>query len=68
MAGRSLEDYMAEGKAVEEEAKKLGRSTYEQLARHRERKRLLCDGYESRDTGTWRQAEEYMRREKKGQK
>jgi hypothetical protein len=62
--GRSIEDYMREAKAAEQEAKKLGISTYEQILRHRERKRLLGDDYQSRDTGTWRQAEEFMRRER----
>jgi hypothetical protein len=37
---------------------------YDEIQRHYARKAMLGSDYRERDTGTWRQAEAYMRRER----
>jgi hypothetical protein len=38
--------------------------TYEQIEQHRARKFILGEHYRERDSGSWREAEEYLKRER----
>ena len=60
---KSFEDYAREAEARAEEEQRLGLVTYQQIE-HRARKSLLGADYRERDSGTWREAEEYLKRER----
>ena len=64
----SFIDYLKRAEAHAEEERRLGLVTYEQIEQHRARKFILGEHYRERDSGTWREAEEYLKREseKKG--
>ena len=62
----SFIDYLKRAEARAEEEQRLGLVTYEQIEQHRARKFILGENYRERDSGSWREAEEYLReREKK---
>jgi hypothetical protein len=61
---KSFEDYAKEAEARAEEVARLGLTSYDEIQRHYARKAMLGSDYRERDTGTWRQAEAYMRRER----
>jgi hypothetical protein len=44
------------------EEARLGLKSYEEKMRHRERKFMLGSGYRDRDSGTWRDAEAYLKK------
>ena len=64
----SFLDYLKRAEARAEEERRLGLATFEQIEQHRTRKFILGEHYRERDSGTWREAEEYLKRksEKKG--
>jgi hypothetical protein len=62
----SLEDYTKQAKAREEEEQRLGIATYQQKMEHRERRAILGDGYLERDSGTWKNALAFLRRQLEG--
>ena len=66
----SLEDYTKQAKAREEEEKRLGIVTYEQKMEHRERRAILGRDYLEKDSGSWKNALAFLRRqlEEKGEK
>jgi hypothetical protein len=63
MFGQRL-DYLKRAEARAEEERRLGLTTFEQIEQHRARKFLLGADYRERDSGTWREAEEYLKRER----
>ena len=60
----SFLDYLKRAEARAEEERRLGLVTYEQIEQHRARKFILGEHYRERDSGTWREAEEYLKRER----
>jgi hypothetical protein len=58
----SLEEYVKRAKAREEEEKRLGITTYEQKMEHCERRAILGKDYLERDSGSWRNALEFLKR------
>ena len=60
----SFLDYLKRAEARAEEERRLGLVTYEQIEQHRARKFILGERYRERDSGTWREAEEYLKRER----
>ena len=66
----SLEDYMKQAKAREEEEKRLGIVTYEQKMEHRERRAILGRDYSEKARGSWKNALDFLKRqlEQKGEK
>ena len=62
----SFIDYLKRAEARAEEERRLGLTTYDEIQQHRARKFILGENYRERDSGSWREAEEYLReREKK---
>ena len=60
----SFIDYLKRAEARAEEERRLGLTTFEQIEQHRARKFILGENYRERDSGTWREAEEYLKRER----
>ena len=60
----SFIDYLKRAEARAEEQQRLGLMTYDEIQQHYARKVMLGDDYRERDTGTWREAEEYLKRER----
>ena len=60
----SFIDYLKRAEARAEEERRLGLTTFEQIEQHRARKFILGVHYRERDSGTWREAEEYLKRER----
>ena len=60
----SFIDYLKRAEARAEEERRLGLTTFEQIEQHRARKFILGEHYRERDSGTWREAEEYLKRER----
>jgi hypothetical protein len=60
----SFLDYLKRAEAREEEEQRLGLVTYEQIEKHRARKFILGEHYREHDSGSWREAEEYLKRER----
>jgi hypothetical protein len=60
----SFLDYLKRAEARAEEERRLGLVTYEQIEQHRARKFLLGADYRERDSGSCREAEEYLKRER----
>jgi hypothetical protein len=58
---KPLSPYEQRAKDREDEYARLGLVTYDEQQRHEGRKVLLGQDYLDRDTGTWRDAEEYIR-------
>ena len=59
----SFIDYLKRAEARAEEEQRLGLVTYEQIEQHRARKFILGENYRERNSGSWREAEEYLKRE-----
>ena len=66
----SFLDYLKRAEARAEEERHLGLTTYDEIQRHRARKFILGENYRERDSGSWHEAEEHLKRqaEKKGGK
>jgi hypothetical protein len=60
----SFIDYLKRAEARAEEERRLGLTTYDEIQQHRARKFILGEHYRERDSGTWREAEEYLKRER----
>jgi hypothetical protein len=60
----SFLDYLKQAEARAEEERRLGLTTFEQIEQHRARKFILGEHYRERDSGTWREAEGYLKRER----
>jgi hypothetical protein len=59
----SLEDYMKKAKAREEEERRLGITTYQEKMDHRERRAILGKDYLELDSGTWKNALAFLKRQ-----
>ena len=59
----SFIDYLKRAEARAEEERRLGLTTFEQIEQHRARKFILGENYRERDSGSWREAEEYLKRQ-----
>jgi hypothetical protein len=61
---KSFEDYAREAEARAEEEQRLGLTTYDEIQQHYARKVMLGDDYRERYSGSWCEAEEYLKRER----
>jgi hypothetical protein len=57
-----LSPYEKRAKEREAEYARLGLASFEDQQRHEGRKVMLGEGYHQRNTGTWKEAEECMRK------
>ena len=60
----SFLDYLKRAEVRAEEERHLGLTTYDEIQQHRARKFILGEHYRERDSGTWREAEECLKRER----
>ena len=60
----SFLDYLKRAEARAEEEQRLGLTRYDEIQQHHARKFILGEHYRESDSGTWREAEECLKRER----
>jgi hypothetical protein len=57
-------DYEKRAKEREAEEARLGLASYDEKLRHRERRFMLGEGYHERQSGSWRDAQSFLKKSK----